>query len=82
MSEVTITPGKGREYTLTDGTLTVFSYDLMKAVKNTPIQTRALLQLLLDHQDEIEAAAQEQERQEAHPTQPRTINQRINDLFS
>jgi hypothetical protein len=82
MSEVTITPGKKREYTLTDGALSIFSYELMQRIPNTPIQTCALLQLLLEHKEEIEAAAQEQEHQEAQPKQPKTYEERINDLFS
>ena len=82
MSSSTISAGNNREYTLQDGAVTIFSYELMQGVTNTPIQTRALLEFLLAHTEEIETLAHVQEQQEHQARHPRSIDQRIHDLFT
>ena len=61
--------------------LQIFSYELMRSIGIRPKETLILLQLLQEHQVEIEKAAQKQEAGEAQSKQPLSIQERINRLF-
>ncbi len=69
------------EFYVENGSVTVFTYDLMKAIPFDPSQTLALYSLLDTHKNEIEKAADAQHTKVPNP-QPRTLEERIDNLFS
>jgi hypothetical protein len=72
-----------REFTFEQGGVSIFSYDLMQRIPLDAVQTLTLLDnMLFPLREEIVKAAQAQKQQEHQPQEEKTIQQRIDNLFS
>lgn len=67
----------GYEFTLKDGTLTIFSHSLMRTMECDPMITYQLLTLLVAHKDAIEDAVVRQQNHQAPPS----LQDRLSRLF-
>lgn len=65
-----------------DSTLQIFSMKTMSTTLYSAQETLDLLHFLEAHQAEIEAKAKQQAQTAQQPKQSKSIEQRINDLFS
>ena len=65
-----------------DSTLQIFSTETMSRNLYSAQETLDLLHFLEAHQAEIEAKAKQQAQTAQQPKQSKSIEQRINDLFS